>query len=109
MNEVVLNPALLHELEHDARFVAVFKEHLDAGAEVARRHAPFPRIADSITTDVGYEHGHLLGRINADDAISHFWEWGTIELEPRPFMRPAASAIGAFVEARHHARREDQS
>lgn len=62
-------------------------------AEEARRLAPFDWFRKGIESEVGTEDGQLIGRVNANDWRSHFWEFGTIKHDARPALRPALDRI----------------
>jgi hypothetical protein len=62
-------------------------------ASRAQESAAFERIADAIDTTHGLTKDGQIARVNSNDWISHFWEYGTSQHGPRPFMGTAPSGI----------------
>ena len=56
------------------------------------------RLANSITT--AYDATKLSGMVSANTVYAPYLEYGTMKMEPRPFMRPAlANTQQQFVES----------
>lgn len=56
-------------------------------------------IADGITADVGFIDGQLVGRVNANDFKSHWFQFGTVKMAAHPFLDVAAVNLGYRLEA----------
>jgi HK97 gp10 family phage protein len=56
-------------------------------------------IANDITSDVGVLNGQLVGRVIAMNFKSHWFEFGTVKMRARPFLQPAAVALGYSLKA----------
>ncbi len=68
-------------------------------ASQARRETKSKRIAAGIVANVGIVDGMLIGRVAATSFISHFHEFGTVKMRARPFLVPAAMALGYTIKA----------
>lgn len=55
------------------------------------------KLASSITTE--YDFANLIGRVNCSAEYGPYLEYGTVKMEPRPFMRPALAAKRVVIEA----------
>jgi HK97 gp10 family phage protein len=58
----------------------------------AEQHPRF-HIRDSIEAEVALTAVGFVGRVSAGSFIAHFFEFGTVKMEPRPFLLPALEEV----------------
>lgn len=99
MGNFQLDPGFEKAILRDDWVKEELRQRTEEMASKAKTITKSKSIRKGIEAVVEFENGRWVGRVIAKDFKSGWFEFGTVKMRARPFLAPAAMALGYHLEA----------